>query len=153
MSKSVAENIKTIKNAIGSSQAKLAQKINKGLNPEDFYSRDQIFNYENGRSEPDGLFKKQLAKLVGVSVSDIENKKLKAADLQISNTAVQVPDAGTMLLQNQVELMATQRVILSVLAEIQAASAGRLPTELASIYRRMVKDEAVQVREELKHRL
>lgn len=67
-------------------------------------------------------------------------------------TAIQVRDAGAVIIENQVEIMATQRVILSVLAEIQAPQAQRLPTELANIYRRMVRDEAEQVQAELRQR-
>lgn len=63
-----------------------------------------------------------------------------------------IKDAGGMILENQIELLATNRVILSLFAEIQAPQLNRLPTELQSIYRRMVKDEAEQVRGELKRK-
>lgn len=78
------------------------------------------------------------------------SKKLYAKVQGIADTAgTFIKDAAGLMLQNQVELMATNRVILSILAEIQAPLAKRLPTELANIYRRMVKDEAEQVRKEL----
>ncbi len=81
------------------------------------------------------------------------SKKLynKILGVQESGSTI-IKDAAGIILENQIELMATNRVILSILAEIQAPQQKRLPTELASIYRRMVKDEAEQVRGELKLR-
>lgn len=87
-----------------------------------------------------------------ISKGRVTKSILKKVKGVLESEGTYVHDAGAMLIENQVEIMATNRVILTILAEIQAPQQKRLPTELAGIYRRMVKDEAELVRSELKQR-
>jgi uncharacterized linocin/CFP29 family protein len=67
--------------------------------------------------------------------------------------SVKINDSLGVTLENQIEILATGRTILSVLAELQAPlKKGSLPTQLANTYRKMVKDEAELIRVELKQR-
>lgn len=62
-------------------------------------------------------------------------------------------DAFGITIENQIEVLATGRTILSILAELQAPlKKGFLPAQLANIYRKMVKDEAELIRDELKRK-
>ncbi len=62
-------------------------------------------------------------------------------------------DALGITIENQIEVLATGRTILSILAELQAPlKKGFLPTQLANTYRKMVRDEAELIRDELKRK-
>lgn len=66
-------------------------------------------------------------------------------------TGTLIQDAGAMIINNQVEIIAENRVILSILAEIQAPMMKEktLPTQLRNTYQMMVEDVEGQVRKEL----
>jgi hypothetical protein len=87
-----------------------------------------------------------------IAKNQVSKKLLRNVEEVLNKKSIPVKDAGGALLENQIEIIATGRVVLSVLAELQAPGLKRLPTELTSIYRRMVRDEAVQVRDELRQR-
>ena len=72
-------------------------------------------------------------------------------DLVKTPATIDSEEGINILIKNLIELKAGQRVILSILAEVQAPTMQEktLPTQLLSIYRKMVKDEAVQVGEEI----
>ena len=65
---------------------------------------------------------------------------------------IEIEDPGGTAIENQIEILASYRVILSVLAEIQSSlmEEKMLPTQLHNIYRKMVRDEVEQVRDELR---
>jgi len=71
--------------------------------------------------------------------------------LELKDQAV-ISNIPSLTMENQIELIATVRVVISILAEIQAAlSDGKLlPTQLLNIYQKMVKDETIQVLDKLK---
>lgn len=147
----IGQNIRIIKKTLGLSLLKLANQLNEIAAPNSF-SKDTVYNYETGKTPPTEPFKRALAKLAGVTVADLETKKLKASDIKEIEDTKEVQDAGSLMLHNQVEGVALLRVILSILAEIQSplSKEKMLPTQLLSIYRKMVRDEAEQVRKELK---
>jgi transcriptional regulator with XRE-family HTH domain len=73
--------------------------------------------------------------------------------LGIPNSSSTFKRTSKVAMENQIELLAISRTILSVLAEIQTPlKKGSSPIQLASIYRKMVKDEAELIRVELKQK-
>lgn len=82
----------------------------------------------------------------------IEEIKLLDELPKTFNEEIFVKDALATMLQNQIELMTTTRVILSILAEVQShQSRGKISsTHFLSNYRKMAKDVAELVRKELK---
>lgn len=65
---------------------------------------------------------------------------------------IEIKNVPALTIENQIEIIASVRVIISILAEIQAAlpEAKLLPTQLLNIYQKMVRDEAKQFFDELK---
>lgn len=87
---------------------------------------------------------------VCISKNQVSRKLLHNVQrLLLHENSIHVKDATVLSLEMQLEMVAANRVILSVLAEVQASVQNRLPVDLANTYRRMVKDEAEQLRQEL----
>jgi hypothetical protein len=89
------------------------------------------------------ISKNTISKKLMVKVREVAESK---------NSDNHITDADTLILNNQAEILAATRVIFSILAEIHAAQAGRLPTDLLHTYRKMVRDEAAQIRQESKQK-
>jgi hypothetical protein len=110
-----------------------------------------------------GYTREQVSEMAGftpsyIAVSISRNKisrRLMAKVREIAenkNSDNLITDADTLISNNQAEILAATRVIFSILAEIHAAQAGRLPTDLLHTYRNMVRDEIAQVRKELQQK-
>ena len=67
----------------------------------------------------------------------------------LNGKSIHIKDATVTIIETQIELIAATRVILSILAEVQGSLQNRLPVDLANTYRRMVKDEAKHLQDEL----
>lgn len=66
---------------------------------------------------------------------------------------IKIKDPLGITVEYQIEILATGRTILSILAELQAPLIkGSLPTQLANTYQKMVKVQAELIRAELKQR-
>ena len=83
-----------------------------------------------------------------------EQFKEELSGVTIEGGSFETDDAGSVIIENQIEILASSRVTLSILAELQSSlmKDKTLPTQLLGIYRKMVKDEAIQVRDELKQK-
>lgn len=104
--------------------------------------------------EKSGIIKKSEVLLKIQNKTNISAQKNASGETNGIEKHFSVKDAGGMILENQIEILASTRVLLSILAEIQAPQMKEkaLPTQLLSIYRTMVKDEAKQVRNELRQK-
>lgn len=106
----------------------------------------KLRKWEERDSEPKPEDKEIIENKFGISLDEISKLTELPKDLEGSF----VKDASAVIINNQIELIAGQRVILSILAEVQAPQMKEktLSTQLSDIYRNMVKDVVKQVREE-----
>ena len=90
---------------------------------------------------------------LGMSIEEIMKLEKLPTVQKVPNDSIQFNDALGVTIENQIEILATGRTILSILAELQAPlKKGFLPTQLSNTYRKMVKDEVELIRGELKRK-
>lgn len=145
MSKIFFETIKKLREASPYTQQQMANKLNISIK--------QYQNYESKTIPPHDKLHK-LNEIFNYDLSKIIYQENVPRETNGIEKHFSVKDAGGMILENQIEILASTRVLLSILAEIQAPQMKEkaLPTQLLSIYRTMVKDEAKQVRNELRQK-
>lgn len=127
------ELIKTIKSKTGLSQELISEKAG--------YERKTLTQLMSGGAKLDEAYN-QLKMVFADELKSSTSGKKKFT----------VQDPLGLVLENQIELLAAQRVILAILAESSAGQKGRPVKEFENIFRQMVKDEAEQVRAELRQR-
>lgn len=148
------ENIKFLRNEVLEiSQSKLADVLNRGLPKDRQFTRPMVANYEKDITTPDKLFCSRLADLVGVTVKDLTTKRLTKKDVKVDEDALEDPieinDAGSLLLQNQKVIIAMQRTLLKVLAEVHANQSGKMVVDLLGSYDSILKSELRAVNEDM----
>lgn len=118
---------------LGVSQDRLTKWMQKDLNPKE----DDVMRIETK---------------IGMTLDEIM-KLDRLPSIQKVPNDINFNDALGITIENQIEVLATGRTILSILAELQAPlKKGFLPTQLANTYRKMVRDEAELIRDELKRK-
>lgn len=65
---------------------------------------------------------------------------------------VEVEDVAASVLRSNIEIIASQRTILSILAEMNSPGLKTSSKALSDTYRKMVKDEALQVADEIQRK-
>ena len=119
---------------LGVSQDRLTKWMQKDLNPKE----EDIVTME---------------RKLGMSVEEIMKLDKLPTGQEVPNDSIKFKDALGITIENQIEILATGRTILSILAELQAPlKKGFLPTQLSNTYRKMVKDEVELIRDELKRK-
>jgi hypothetical protein len=148
----IEENIKTIRNFFGLSYAKFGERISTSLQKEDRYSKDKIYNLENGltNSEKDQLFIRLLSELSGISEEDLTNKKITIQDLKPKD--IYIEDAILKIADQQIKGIAFSRVILGFLAEVYAPSLGVSPEKLKDRLISKAEAEVLEIKKELKRK-
>jgi hypothetical protein len=92
----IAKNIEIIKNKLGYSYQKLADKISFELPEGDKYSKDQAFNYAKGKPTPP-LFIERLSEISGIPVETLKREIINSADVRRNenNLKIAKKDIGT----------------------------------------------------------
>lgn len=85
-----------------------------------------------------------------ISRNQVSRKVLNNVQRVLNENSALIKDAVSPSLEIQMEMLATGRVILSALAELQAERSDRMPSEIAGTYQRMVKDQKSIIFHELK---
>ena len=135
------ENLSLLKQTSGWSYDTIAVKLNEGLPKDQQFTSDQIRGYEQRfTKKPKPHFKIVLAKFFDLDTKEIVDRKLTVEEVEekISETPI---DAGKELLRNDVEIMAQNRVMLTLLASIAS------PALHASMKRSGVEPESYSVQE------
>jgi transcriptional regulator with XRE-family HTH domain len=148
----IEENIKTIRDFFGLSYAKFGERISASLQKEDKYSKDKVFNFENGKTnaEKDQVFIRLLSELSGVSEPDLLGKKISASDLKPKD--IYIEDAILKIADQQIKEIAFFRVMLGFLAEIHSSSMGVSAETLKDRLISKVEDEVLEMKKELKQK-
>lgn len=112
------DNLSLLYNTSGWSYDKLSTKLNEGLPPDQQFTRDQIRGYEQRLTKtPKSNFKNVLAKFLEIDPKELVERKLTVEEIEGKINEASI-DAGKELLSNDVELIAQNRVILTLLASI-----------------------------------
>lgn len=156
------ENLSLLYNTSGWSYDKLSTKLNEGLPPEQQFTRDQIRGYEQRLTKtPKSNFKNVLAKFFQMDPREVVDRKLTVEEIEerINETAI---DAGKELLTNDIELIAQNRVMLTLLGSIakpallaamKKSGIEPSPYSVQELLQMMVEEEKEKVLKDKRRRL
>lgn len=115
-------------------------------------SADKLRQWEQRDADPvDYADIEKIEKKLGISIQDISSLQYLPKFVKPQASTFSRANADEIVIEALIEIIASLRALLLVASELQslALNGSRLPTELAGIYQRMVKDLALQVGEEL----
>lgn len=145
----IEENIKTIRSFFGLSHAKFGERIST---LEYKYSKDKVYNFETGNTNPekDSVFVRLLSQLSGVSEDDLLHKIITPQDLKPKE--IYIEDAILKIADQQIKEIAFFRVMLGFLAEVYAPSLDISSEKLKDRLISKVEDEVLEIKKELKQK-
>lgn len=145
------DNLSLLYKTSGWTYSTLAAKLNEGLSQNQQFSSDQIRGWEQRLRPPKTSFKFVLAKFFGVDVKEIEEKRLSQSTV-IERINKANDEAGDQNLANQYEILANQRVILSLLASMKKPEVSLISDDVRKTLQKMVEEEKEKVLKEKRRR-
>jgi transcriptional regulator with XRE-family HTH domain len=88
----LSENIKLIRLLSGKTQPEFGKMFDS--------TKAMIISYEQDRARPNSLFKKRISEYAGISIADLDNKKLRESDIHIAGKEEKV-QYGTLRERNK----------------------------------------------------
>lgn len=143
----IAWNIKLIRVSAGLTQGKFAEKIGS--------SKDQIFLWENEKSTPNTVYCEKIAAFAGITIQDLQHKKLKEGDLDFerqlrkSNFSIPKEKATEITPGKMLRMQAMLKVIVELNIELIAHKRGVDKAKVQAEVERLTDTELLNLLHEL----